>query len=363
MKNFLLALIVAVSCSLPAQSFVNGSFEITTAPLGCNYNLGNTTFNSYMSSVVGYGPGQELDILANGCYNPAIPDGVRAVGIAAWPSDELSIPVTPSLVAGQTYSFTFRAYAELSFRVRGDIQIGVSNSSTSFGSLIYTGVTVSSAWTLFTVTFTSPINATHVTVRNAQDGIIHWNHVDDFRFTSVLPVHIQQFDATREDREARLDWLTQMEQNSDHFKVERSSDGSKWSGVGVVSAAGNSNLEQSYSFTDLNPLPGMNYYRLGQTDMNGSVTYSEVKMLDFGNQEGLQLQVFPNPAREWIQIEVDEPQKIASISLTDASGKLLYKTQSYLPGFDIQSYPQGFYLLGVELTDGRKISRKVMKAN
>jgi hypothetical protein len=362
MKQILQSIFILFGSVLSAQSFTNGSFEATSAPMSCFYNLGNADFNSFMSNVIAYGPGEEVDIIINGCYNPAIPHGLRAVGLANFPSDEIAIPVTPSLVAGQSYSFTFRAYAELTFRTRGDIQIGASTNTFSFGTLIFTGATIGSTWRQFTVNFTAPVNATHITVRNIPDGIIHWNHVDDFRFITLLPVNIQSFEAYKVDKNAKLEWITQSEENNDYFTIERSVDCIEWQKIGKVQGAGNSNYIRQYEYTDHYPYEGVNYYRLIQTDFDGNSTYSEIKAVEFEkSDENNGIIIYPNPFEDVLQIQFQQNQQILSLSIFDAQGRIVYNNQSDTRLIDLKILPTGFYLIEIELTSGEKIVRKLIK--
>lgn len=361
MKLTLHLFLLLFATTISAQSFVNGSFESTTASMYCEYNLDNASFNSMMSSVIGYGVGEELDILIAGCYNPSIPDGVRAVGLAASPSDEISIPVSPALVAGQSYSFTFRAYAEMSFRPRGDIQIGASTSASAFGTLIFTGVTNASAWRLFTVSFIAPNNATHITVRNIVDGVIHWNHVDDFRFVVLLPIQIQRFEAKLVEKEVLLNWETESEQNNDYFDVEHSLDAVEWTKIDKVDGAGNSNVPRSYQSIDKNPVPGVNYYRLAQVDFDGNSTYSDVVAIEYLSEAGDKLRLHPNPTGGILNITMATPQDISSVSIIDALGQLVRRIENSSTQIDMSDLPAGVYWIKIELQNGSSLSKKVQR--
>ena len=167
-----------------AQNFINGSFENTTATVACNYNLNNATFNSLMSNVNAYGGGNEMDIIIAGCFNPTIPDGIRAVCLAHVPEDEIAIELTAPLVPGNTYTFTFDAYNAPDFSPQGDLEIGASTVNNAFGTQIYVAATVPSVWNTYTVTFVAPNAAQWITVRNMPGGA-YWNHVDNFQFTNV----------------------------------------------------------------------------------------------------------------------------------------------------------------------------------
>ncbi|MEP7264578.1 MAG: hypothetical protein ABI772_08770, partial [Bacteroidota bacterium] len=165
-----------------AQIFTNGSFEITNSPQICNFNLSNANFNTLMPYVTAYGLGEEADILIAGCVVPTIPDGIFCVGLAHFPQDEIALNMSAPMIIGHQYTISFWAFSDTSLRVQGDIEIGVSNSNTSFGTHIYTAATIPDTWVQYTVSFNSPVTGSFLTVRNIGDGVIHWNRVDDFEF-------------------------------------------------------------------------------------------------------------------------------------------------------------------------------------
>ncbi len=187
-----LCILGSLLVSLPAQNLVlNGSFENTTST-GCDLNLSNGTFSAMMSNHVGFGSADELDIMNGSCgYGSAPPDGIVKVGLACqYPNgsgvDAMALELASPLVPGQSYTLTFWVEAEvLSFSPDiGNVEIGVSTSSSSFGTQVFAGAAPSGgAWTQLTATFTAPLAATWLTVRQ-EANTDSWNHVDDFVLTS-----------------------------------------------------------------------------------------------------------------------------------------------------------------------------------
>ncbi len=92
----------------------------------------------------------------------------------------------------------------------------------------------------------------------------------------TLPVELINFDAKVENKNVSLQWITASETENDFFTIERSSDATKFSKIKCVKGNGNSTEMLTYSATDELPAPGIYYYRLEQTDFNGSYTYSPV---------------------------------------------------------------------------------------
>jgi hypothetical protein len=104
--------------------------------------------------------------------------------------------------------------------------------------------------------------------------------------TDHYPVYSQfSFTSIREDQSAKLTWVTTSESNSKLFNIQRSSNGSDFTTIGIVAARGNTSLTTTYTFTDAQPLSGDDYYRLQQVDINGKFTYSNTVHLNFSGTD------------------------------------------------------------------------------
>lgn len=108
-----------------------------------------------------------------------------------------------------------------------------------------------------------------------------------------LPVELVAFTARPAGPAVLLGWTTASELRSAHFVVERSSDGQHFAAVGTVAAAGSSAAARSYSYADAAAPAGLLYYRLQQTDQDGTFTYSPVRTVPARTG---QWQLYPNPA-------------------------------------------------------------------
>lgn len=139
-----------------------------------------------------------------------------------------------------------------------------------------------------------------------------------------LPLKLGDFTAVRKPNSIQLNWETITEQNTSHFEIERSSDGSSFNAVGQVTARGNSADKQYYSFTDPQPATGTNFYRLKMIDLDGTFTYSRVIAVKNDN-DLLTLQLFPNPVSDVLQVQLPASKKeSAKIMILDAAGKQHY---------------------------------------
>ncbi|MDQ2771363.1 MAG: IPT/TIG domain-containing protein [Bacteroidota bacterium] len=124
------------------------------------------------------------------------------------------------------------------------------------------------------------------------------DHFSEFYLTgssAPLPVELVSFTAEKHGTTVALAWATASEKNSDRFEVERSRDGRTFERIGQVAAAGSSTSAHHYNFLDTK-YPGetdLLYYRLRQVDLDGTFSYSPVRVVRVGGPATLAL--FPNP--------------------------------------------------------------------
>ncbi len=143
---------------------------------------------------------------------------------------------------------------------------------------------------------------------------------------SSLPIQLMSFEATLNDRaEVELNWATAIEINNDYFTVERSADGTAFEPVLEAAGAGNSTVMRTYNDVDKEPLLGLSYYRLKQTDYDGTSTYSQMRSVSLvRNSVAPSMVVYPNPSAGNIQVESKGVQGMVSIMITDMQGKTIY---------------------------------------
>ncbi len=118
-----------------------------------------------------------------------------------------------------------------------------------------------------------------------------------------LPVEELYFRASTEGQKVLLEWATATEHANDYYVVERSAVGDAFEEVARIDGAGDSQQVTEYSVYDENPLPGVSYYRLRQTDIDGTVSYSEMVPVEFEPSE--LLVPYPNPAVAGGEIRVN----------------------------------------------------------
>ena len=171
-----------------------------------------------------------------------------------------------------------------------------------------------------------------------------------------LPVTLISFEATANEGKVDLKWITASEINNDFFTIERSSDAKKWEEIITTNGAGNSSQMLEYFETDFEPLKGVSYYRLKQTDFNGQNQYFNIVPvhLENNNSEG-NMNLFPNPINAGKNINIEFNDIIETeilLVLRDIRGREFYSKMivdiqnGKLIGVPIDfKIPSGVYLI------------------
>ncbi len=181
-----------------------------------------------------------------------------------------------------------------------------------------------------------------------------------------LPVTYIFFNASCTSGQVNIEWATAQQSNSSVFNIERSGNNSQWQVIGSIPAAGNSSIENSYFFTDYNPLPGTNLYRIAEYDLDNRVSYTQVIGSSCGVNDAFA--VWPNPVSSTVWISISS-ENIASVNMMvyDARGTLvLLKKTSLSEGnnqysLDLSNLAQGTYELIVDWGSDHHVSSKILK--
>jgi len=147
------------------------------------------------------------------------------------------------------------------------------------------------------------------------------------------PVTLIDFYGSQDENKINLNWDVANETNNAFFLVQRSSNGVNFETIGRVEGQGTTNEFMSYLFVDENPLNGKNYYRLAQTDINGTVTYS--KIISFKKGE-LSVSVAPNPFTGATTIYVSTTEAF-EVEVIDITGRIVEvkKVEEYIQKADV----------------------------
>ena len=185
--------------------------------------------------------------------------------------------------------------------------------------------------------------------------------------TNPLPIELLSFAVKSYDDHVLVTWSTATEVNNDYFTVQRSRDADSFNDVTTITGAGFSNQILDYATRDDQPLPGQSYYRLKQTDFDGTFTYSEIAAAHFDGGE--LLTVYPNPVQEQsfnVEIQGGDSDEVLDIAFTNILGELILKQTVVLKANRVNNYliklnnpvQSGIYLLKVS-SNNRVYDRKI----
>ena len=184
----------------------------------------------------------------------------------------------------------------------------------------------------------------------------------------VLPLTLLEFNGSLQNNNAVLNWKTDNEQNTSHFEVERSIDGSHYASVGNVTAANTAGIHQ-YGFTDYN-ISTLNaaiiYYRLKQVDVDGRFVYSKIIALSPQNKNLVLL--YPNPVINEVNLAITLPKSNQTqLRIIDNMGRVVKQQQLALTAgsnnlsIDLSSLSKGMYyveLKGENLNERKKFVKQ-----
>jgi hypothetical protein len=179
---------------------------------------------------------------------------------------------------------------------------------------------------------------------------------------SVLPIELLDFTAEARNDRVDLQWSTSSESNNSFFTVERSRDARSFEPIQVVPGAGNSSTTRYYLASDFEPLPGIAYYRLRQTDFDGKFTFSEPVAVRY-RESVKSLFLVPNPASDRVQVLFEcGVETNGSLRIFSLEGKLISQRQLSLRrgmnavDLDLSRWKTGSYV--VELLTSDEVLRQ-----
>jgi hypothetical protein len=245
---------------------------------------------------------------------------------------DFNVIITSDCGGGNVTNFSWSLYT---------LGCGAPIQTGTLASLTFTGLTIGTGY-VFCYTFDVPAGCTHT------------QHCPYFVGATPLPVKLTSFTAKVIDNSIiNLDWITASEINNDFFTIERSKDGFTFEVVGIVDGAGNSSMVNDYLMVDDNPYKGTSYYRLAQTDYDGTTVGSDLVAVIVESSFG-GLNVYPNPVEGLGYLTFNSnSDDIAVITIYDVTGKIIV-VENYgairgdnkieLPTTDL---PQGMYFITI----------------
>ncbi|MEI2755420.1 MAG: T9SS type A sorting domain-containing protein [Chitinophagaceae bacterium] len=179
-----------------------------------------------------------------------------------------------------------------------------------------------------------------------------------------LPVSLLYFTGTNVNKDNLLKWATASEQNSKEFRLERSLNGTDFTQIAVVPAAGNSATNREYNYTDRN-IDLLNstvmFYRLKQVDNDLNFKFSNIVRLNYLKDGSKPSIVYPNPTGGAITILIGDNKLIGTeASVSDINGRLLkkFKITATSQSVDLSTYVGGVYFIRLQNKETLKIVKQ-----
>ncbi len=155
-----------------------------------------------------------------------------------------------------------------------------------------------------------------------------------------------------------LSWSTSEETNNAQFIVEKSENGTEYINVGTVKGGGTHQTKKMYNFLDAKAGGIMKvFYRLKVVDFDGTLSYSEIIMMNRKQANNLALvQMSSETTSRLFSCAIDAyTEGSAKLSLVNGQGEVVWKgDQKFTDGLnsvtvDLSSQKEGTYKLMIEL--------------
>ena len=167
----------------------------------------------------------------------------------------------------------------------------------------------------------------------------------------------------------QVDWISKTETDMDRYEVERSTDGRNFIKQHTTTAIGNSSTGVNYSWLDVSPQQGNNFYHIKAFDKGGMFKYSSVVRVAIGKATS-GITVYPNPVEgNNFSISFTNMEKGAyQLSLINNQGQILLSRQveheggSAAKSIELNQFlAQGIYYLRISKGNVELLTQKLIK--
>jgi hypothetical protein len=177
-----------------------------------------------------------------------------------------------------------------------------------------------------------------------------------FRYmgAAFLPVTLTDWKASVQKSNVELSWTAENEANLDHYTIERSLDGVHFDALDNVIADGST--RKTYGYTDkINSSFSTMYYRLKTADVNGKISYSEIRVVRIaGASNTVSIATYPNPVVNELKITVPAKWqgKNVSFEIYNINGMMVKRVSNnesaITQSVNVQDLGVGMYIVKVK---------------
>ncbi|MBN2681915.1 MAG: hypothetical protein JXR58_05370 [Bacteroidales bacterium] len=163
-----------------------------------------------------------------------------------------------------------------------------------------------------------------------------------------LPVVLKSFNADCNNNNIEINWTCSSEINNDFFTIESSADAINWITEEIIQARGNANYETHYQFNINNNENAYKYFRLKQTDFDGTTVVLKTSTVICNESEN-SAKVYPVPASSFITVELALDNS-STIYITDITGREIFSQKhcENISIINVESFNPGLYNLHIK---------------
>ena len=167
---------------------------------------------------------------------------------------------------------------------------------------------------------------------------------------AALPVKLISLNARTREESVELTWQTAEELNFSHFEILKGQNPLSLENKAAVNSKGN--IDGSYyTFEDLKPALGQNYYQLKMVDYDGTAQFSKLIAIEYLPDNVIE--IYPNPVSDAENLHIVKGSNIHLREIFDQYGKCI--------GTDTQNLTKGLYVLHFTDINGRNFTKKLIK--
>jgi Secretion system C-terminal sorting domain len=158
-------------------------------------------------------------------------------------------------------------------------------------------------------------------------------------YTAILPVNFLNVMAVKQNNTIAVTCYIGQQTDVRHYEVERSDNGVAFAKIGTVSSSNS----LRYTFIDMSPLAGVNFYRIKAVDLNGTFKYSAIIKISMNGKGNIQ--VYPNPVKDVITITGLSGR--GNVSIFSPDGRLIDRVlvQGNVMTYNAAGLQPGTYIL------------------
>ncbi|HUQ66777.1 MAG TPA: T9SS type A sorting domain-containing protein, partial [Flavitalea sp.] len=209
---------------------------------------------------------------------------------------------------------------------------------------------------------TVPALSANSTYLIAVDGIQNTKAIFDIEFTgTALPLQSTELNGAIVGDHNELTWTTNPAVVVSQMVLERSEDGINFQEIQQIVGT---DEQQSGQYSDVDPLPGNNYYRMRVESPSGTIQYSEVVTLNRSDNGGFTIDLVTNASFSQLKVIIQNSHDefgtygaliVNSLGQQVLSQTFTVSTRTHEQNLQIAKLASGIYYIKVFGNNGEKI--------